>query len=37
MFKLIGIAAVAYVAWVMGLIQAGLLMMAAALTLVAGL
>lgn len=37
MFKLIGIAAVTYLAWITGLIQAVLLLTAAGLTLVAGL
>jgi hypothetical protein len=37
MFKLIGIAAVLYVGWITGVIQAALLLMAAGLTTVAGL
>lgn len=37
MFKLIGIAAVLYVGWITGIIQAALILMAAGLTTVAGL
>jgi hypothetical protein len=37
MFKLIGIAAVIYIGWVTGVIQAALILMAAGLTTVAGL
>ena len=37
MFRLIGIAAVIYVGWVTGIIQAGLLLTAAALTSIATL
>jgi hypothetical protein len=37
MLKLIGIAAVMYVGWITGIIQAALIITAAALTTVAGL
>jgi hypothetical protein len=37
MFRLIGIAAVVYVGWITGIIQAALILMAAGLTTVAGL
>jgi hypothetical protein len=37
MLKMIGIAAVAYVGWITGLIQATLIILAAALTTVASL
>jgi len=37
MFRLIGIAAVIYVGWITGIIQAGLILIAAGLTTVAGL
>jgi hypothetical protein len=37
MFRLIGIAAVIYVGWITGIIQAGLILTAAALTSIAAL
>jgi hypothetical protein len=37
MFRLIGIAAVVYVGWITGIIQAALILTAAGLTTVAGL
>ena len=37
MFKLIGIAAVLYVGWITGVIQAALILTAAGLTTIAGL
>jgi hypothetical protein len=37
MFKLIGIAAVMYVGWITGIIQAALILTAAGLTTIAGL
>jgi len=37
MLKLIGIAAVLYVGWITGIIQATLILMAAGLTMIAGL
>jgi len=37
MFKLIGIAAVIYIGWITGIIQAALILTAAGLTTVAGL
>jgi hypothetical protein len=37
MFRLIGIAAVVYVGWITGIIQTGLILVAAGLTTVAGL